>query len=201
MGSLISSGVFVLDSYFITPENWQTLSLKEFEGCLAQVLKTHTPSRACLRQVGSNPPPSATLCATFVRLCIAFKVVPYINCQNPQESLDRALNYGFRGVHLKSHVLDFAPKIPKHLQIFYSAHSIDEVQEALDCSVHFCTLSPIFATPNKPPPLGLDYFNALSPALKARVFALGGITTPRHIELVKNLHLKGFASIRYFLNP
>ncbi|BDQ27175.1 thiamine phosphate synthase [Helicobacter heilmannii] len=187
-------------SYFISPKSWQALGVKEFEAHLMRVFRAHPPNFACLRQAGSAPF-SPDVCAVFVRLCVAFKVVALINCKTPSASLESALEFGFSGVHLKSHVLDFAPKIPKHLQIFYSAHSIDEVQEALDCSVHFCTLSPIFATPNKPPPLGLDYFNALSPALKARVFALGGITTPRHIELVKNLHLKGFASIRYFLNP
>ncbi|BEG57738.1 hypothetical protein NHP21005_14260 [Helicobacter sp. NHP21005] len=48
--------------------------------------------------------------------------------------------------------------------------------------------------------MGLDYFKALSPTLKPHIFALGGITTREQIELVKNLHIKGFASIRYFLN-
>lgn len=190
----------MFESYFITPQAWQTLNLKEFEGCLAQVFSTHAPNRACLRQAASSPPFAARMCAAFVRLCAAFQVMPYINCQSPQKSLDCALEYGFKGVHLKSHALDFVLKIPQNLQSFYSAHSVKEVQQALDLGVHFCTLSPIFATPNKPPPLGLDYFKALSPTLKPHIFALGGITTREQIELMKNLHLKGFASIRYFLN-
>ncbi|BEG57737.1 hypothetical protein NHP21005_14250 [Helicobacter sp. NHP21005] len=147
----------MFESYFITPQAWQTISLKEFEGCLAQVFSTHAPNRACLRQVASSPPFAARMCAAFVRLCAAFQVMPYINCQNPQESLDCALEYGFRGVHLKSHALDFVLKIPQNLQSFYSAHSVKEVQQALDLGVHFCTLSSIFATPDKPP-FGLRLF-------------------------------------------
>ncbi|BCZ18192.1 hypothetical protein NHP190003_14740 [Helicobacter sp. NHP19-003] len=190
----------MFESYFITPESWQTLGLKEFKERFKQVLKTHSPSLACLRQVGDRSF-SPEVYAAFVCLCKDFKVGAYVNLKNPKDCLDCALRHGFQGVHLKSKALDFAPQIPTHLQSFYSAHSTKQVQKALDLGVDFCTLSPLFATPNKPPPLGLDYFNALSPTLKAHIFALGGIISSNEVELVKNLHIKGFASIRYFLNP
>ncbi|GMB96744.1 thiamine phosphate synthase [Helicobacter sp. NHP22-001] len=195
----------MFESYFIIPESFVDLSLKDFKECLTQVFKTHTPSRACLRQTNlsspTNPAISFSLCASFVHLCAAFKVVAYVNLKTPQDSLDCALKHGFHGVHLKSNALDFAPKIPKNLQSFYSAHSVEQVQKALDLGIDFCTLSPLFATPNKPPPLGLDYFKALSSILKARIFALGGIISTNEVDLVKTLQMKGFASIRYFLNP
>ncbi|WP_104742124.1 thiamine phosphate synthase [Helicobacter ailurogastricus] len=190
----------MFESYFITPEVLQTLNAKEFEACLTRVFKTHAPNRACLRQADTSRPFSPAFYSAFARLCHAFKITAYLNLQTPQQSLDCALEHGFAGVHLKGNALDFASKIPQDLQKFYSAHNALEVQKALDLGIHLCTLSPLFKTPNKPPPLGLDYLQALSPELKAHVFALGGITTHEQIELVKNLHIKGFASIRYFLN-
>ena len=85
-----------------------------------------------------------------------------------------------------------------------------EVESALALGAQYCTLSPIFSTPNKGAPLGIETLLSLDSALLSRIFALGGIDTPqKRAELESafkasfdnTCNLRGFASIRYFLNP
>ncbi len=113
-------------------------------------------------------------------------------------SIETALGFGFIGVHAKANALLALKHIPAHLHSFYSAHSVLEVQEALEQGAHLVTLSPIFPTPNKPPALGLEYLDRLSPTQKQRVFALGGITHSAQLPLLAHKGIKGFAGIRFF---
>ena len=113
------------------------------------------------------------------------------------------LSTHFGGVHLKSHLIDFitplrAAYAPDSQKIIgYSAHSIAEVLRALEFGADYCTLSPIFSTPNKPAPLGLEILEQIPCALRSKVIALGGITK-EHILLLQNLGFGGFAGISYF---
>ncbi|WP_104732382.1 thiamine phosphate synthase [Helicobacter salomonis] len=184
-----------LESYCITPSFFSTLNPWDFKIALSRILRTHHPTRACLRATHA----SDTLLACFVSTCQEFGVITYINLAHLQISIQKALEHGFMGVHAKGSALGELKIIPPTLSSFYSAHGVSEVQEALEEGAHFITLSPIFSTPNKPPPLGLDYFKTLSPALKSHVFALGGITSQNR-ELLDNLNIRGFAGIQYFLN-
>lgn len=105
------------------------------------------------------------------------------------------------GIHLKSplrHLIAPLRAHSKHSPIGYSAHSAQEVEEALSLGASYCTLSPIYPTPHKGAPLGIDYLSAISDSIRARIIALGGIT-PRHLDELAALNLLGFASIRYFL--
>lgn len=112
------------------------------------------------------------------------------------------LSQGFGGVHLKSAYISWiAPLRQSYFGekkiIGYSAHSVDEVKYALACGADYCTLSPIFSTPNKSTPLGMRIFHQIPQSLRSRIIALGGINH-HHIPLLKELGLLGFAAIRCF---
>ncbi|MFC3848482.1 thiamine phosphate synthase [Helicobacter baculiformis] len=184
-----------LESYFITPPHFGVLAPLDFKIALSQVLRTHRPTRACLRANQAND----TLLTCFVSLCQEFGTMSYLNLTHLQTSIDKALAHGFVGVHAKAHALLELKDIPPNLQSFYSAHSALEVQEALALGAHFVTLSPIFPTPNKPPSLGLDYLEQLNPAYKRHTFALGGIVHVQQCNLLNSKGIKGFAGMRYFL--
>jgi thiamine-phosphate pyrophosphorylase len=79
-----------------------------------------------------------------------------------------------------------------------SAHSIDEARSLERRGVDVVTLSPIFPSPGKGTPLGLNYLRKAMRELKVPIIALGGIVTPEHLEDVWQIGAYGFASIRYF---
>lgn len=105
------------------------------------------------------------------------------------------------GIHLKSHLCHLIAPLrarSKHSPIGYSAHSAQEVEKALSLGASYCTLSPIYPTPHKGAPLGIDYLAKIPTSIRAHIIALGGIT-PSHLNELAALNLLGFASIRYFL--
>lgn len=110
------------------------------------------------------------------------------------------LTHSFHGLHLKSDRFSLIAPLSKTLKsklIGYSAHSVDEAISAIESGATYCTLSPIFPTPNKNSPLGLATLESIPSHYRARIVALGGIT-PKHIIDLENLGLFGFAGIRYF---
>lgn len=113
-----------------------------------------------------------------------------------------ALSSRFDGVHLKSNLLEFIAPLRSYFLhnkiIGYSAHSVDEVESALAFGADYCTLSPIYPSPNKGTPLGLETLKKLPQSLRSHIVALGGIKR-QHIQELMNLGLFGFAGIGYFL--
>lgn len=105
-----------------------------------------------------------------------------------------------KGIHLKANLLSLLTPLralDSSLIIGYSAHSVAEVESAISQGATYATLSPIFKTPNKSAPLGLDIFSQLEVPLRAKTIALGGIEA-KHIDMLKDLGLLGFAGIRCF---
>ena len=104
-----------------------------------------------------------------------------------------------QGIHLQSTQFDDIVKA-KALNLFVviSTHSVDEALEAERLGVDMITFSPIFATPNKGEPKGLEALSHLVSLLSIPVIALGGILTQKEIDMCKEAGAKGFASIRYF---
>ena len=60
------------------------------------------------------------------------------------------------------------------------------------------TYSPIFYTPHKGEPKGVDDLRAVVESVGIKVFALGGITDKNEVQKVGKSGAYGFASIRYF---
>jgi len=103
------------------------------------------------------------------------------------------------GVHLNSTQFSKIAKA-KALGLFVviSTHSKEEALQAQNLGADMITFSPIFATPNKGEPKGVEVLRELTTLLDIGVIALGGIVTQEQIDLCEEAGAFGFASIRYF---
>ena len=106
---------------------------------------------------------------------------------------DIALATGADGVHLPAN----APRetMPK-LLVARSCHTLDEVRQS---SADFVTFGPIFGSPGKGPPVGLEALKAAC-RLGKPVFALGGVNWDNAAECM-NIGAEGIAGIRLFQEP
>jgi len=93
-------------------------------------------------------------------------------------------------------------KQQKNLNLFavISCHSEKEILEAEKKGADAVTYSPIFNTPNKGEPKGLEDLNERVDKISLPIIALGGITTPEQVKAVEKSGAYGFASIRYFID-
>lgn len=114
---------------------------------------------------------------------------------------DIAAACGAGGVHLRSDSMPAAAvrRSFPDLLVGVSAHSLDKTLQAREGGAHFVTLAPVFPTPGKGEPLGLEEFTRIGGKLKPfPVIALGGIDATNY-EKVLAAGGGGFAAIR-FLN-
>ncbi|MFT7860203.1 MAG: thiamine phosphate synthase [Sulfurimonas sp.] len=110
-----------------------------------------------------------------------------------------AKELGADGVHLTSTQFDRIEKAKSlGLEVTISTHTHEEVKKAQDLGADYVTYSPIFASPNKGKPKGIEDLQALVKKADIKVIALGGIVTKEHIKQVENANAYAFASIRYF---
>jgi len=79
-----------------------------------------------------------------------------------------------------------------------SAHSLEEALEYARRGADAVTLSPIFSTPGKGEPLGVEYLAYAAARSPIPVIALGGILEVHQMEEVKDCGAAGYASIRFF---
>ena len=103
------------------------------------------------------------------------------------------------GVHLTSSQFSYIQKA-KALGLFVviSTHSLEEALEAQKLGADLVTFSPIFATPNKGEPKGVEELKEVVSKLYIGVIALGGVLGSKQIEACRDSRAFGFASIRYF---
>lgn len=103
------------------------------------------------------------------------------------------------GVHFSR---DNAEKIPlakqRGLFVVFSAHTLEEAKRAEAAGADMITFSPVFATPGKGTPVGLEKLSEIVFSVSIPVIALGGILTDEEIRTCENTGAAGFASIRYF---
>ena len=103
------------------------------------------------------------------------------------------------GIHLTS--TQFSEIVEaKSLGLFVviSTHSLEEAKHAEALGVDMITFSPIFKTPNKGKPKGVEVLQEVVSKLSLPIIALGGIVTDKHIKQCEQSGAGGFASIRYF---
>jgi len=106
---------------------------------------------------------------------------------------------GADGVHLSSLQLEeIADAKAMHLFVVVSTHTIDELKKAEASGADMATFSPIFETPNKGAPVGLEALRSVTSQVTIPVLALGGILTEEQIKACEASGASGFASIRYF---
>ena len=109
-----------------------------------------------------------------------------------------ACKLGFDGIHFSSNFIHLLKDTPSNLIKIASTHNIKEIELANQYGADFITFSPIFATPNKGEPKGLEALKEAVKISKAKVIALGGIMSAEQICAVMKCDVAGFASIRYF---
>ncbi len=103
------------------------------------------------------------------------------------------------GVHLtSSQFSDIKEAKDLGLFVIISTHSLEEALEAQKLGVDLVTFSPIFATPNKGEPKGVEELKRVVSKLSIGVIALGGVLSSKQIESCQKCGALGFASIRYF---
>jgi thiamine-phosphate pyrophosphorylase len=104
------------------------------------------------------------------------------------------------GVHLTSAQFeDIAEAKKRGLYVVISTHTYEEALKAQKLGADAITYSPIFASPNKGEPKGLEDLKEIVAKIRVPIFALGGITTEEQIKAVEECGVYGFASIRYFI--
>jgi len=110
-----------------------------------------------------------------------------------------AKKIGADGVHLTSKQFD-AIKEAKELglEVIVSTHSIEELKEVEKLGADYATFSPIFASPGKGEPKGVEALKEAVESVSINIFALGGIITPEDVKKIEPVNPYGFASIRYF---
>lgn len=106
------------------------------------------------------------------------------------DRLDVAAIVGADGVHLGRRSVDVADarELLPAGSISVSAHSLGDVAKARELTVDFVMLSPIFASPGKSTPLGLDAIREASALLEGsptRLVALGGLDLVRGLACIE----------------
>lgn len=182
-----------MKKYLITSREFYTDTPAVFRSILHKQLKKHLPHYALYRDKTN---PNYSIQAThFVEVCKQFEdIKSFIH-----GDAKLAKELGASGVHLtstQSQEIEFAKELG--LEVIISTHSVDEVLDAQKRGADAVTYSPIFASPNKGEPKGIEDLKRLLDACEIKVFALGGIVTNEHLESIKKTKAYGFASIRYF---
>ncbi|WP_345986395.1 thiamine phosphate synthase [Sulfurimonas sp. HSL-1656] len=181
-------------AYLITDGCYGAATPGAFAKRLETLFEAHSVDYALYRDKAN--PDYARFAAVFVDGCRAHGVKAILH-----QDTALALSLGADGVHLTSTQFD-AIKGAKEAGLFtvISAHSPVELAHAAAEGADAATYSPIFESPGKGEPKGLDDLNETAGKIDLPVIALGGIVSPDQISAVRAAGAAGFASIRYFIN-
>lgn len=115
---------------------------------------------------------------------------------------DIALAANADGVHLTSASVSaeiIRRNFPKDFIVGVSAHTIEEAENSKHQAADFIVFSPVFSSPGKSEPQGINKLREVCERLKPfPVLALGGVDETNYAEVL-NAGASGFAAIR-FLN-
>lgn len=185
----------MIKQYLITDPAFYTSTPTEVVQKLLHVKAKHQPDYICLRDKQTSDYTSLA------------KVVAKASLEDKKTKLylhtDFKLAYelGCAGVHLPSnalHVIENAKALG--LEVIVSTHTLEEALEAEKRGADAITFSPIFATPNKGTPLGLEKLKEINDRIRVKCFALGGIINTDQVKACEGVGVYGFASIRFFLD-
>ena len=112
---------------------------------------------------------------------------------------DVAIAAGAHGVHLRGN--SPPPSLFRRLGLIVavSCHSLADVQQAAQEGAHFVVYGPIFRSPGKGEPVGLDALADVCAKVAIPVFALGGVDESNQ-PLCLQAGAAGIAGIRMFEN-
>ena len=117
---------------------------------------------------------------------------------------DIAMACGADGVHLTSNSIPvnvIRSMVPADFLVGISSHSLDDAMAAAQDGADFAVLAPVFDTPGKGEPLGIDMLAEVCRATQPfPILALGG-TNERNLAEVLRAGAGGFAAIRAMNEP
>ena len=179
--------------YLITSREFYTDTPAVFRNILHEQFAKHMPDYALYRDK-SNPNYDIQA-AHFVEVCSQFQdIKSFIH-----RDADMAKKLNAVGVHLTSTQFDkieYAKSLG--LEVIISTHTHDEVLKAQELGADAVTYSPIFSSPGKGEPKGVEDLKELVKLTKVKIFALGGIIGEEQVKKTQESGAYGFASIRYF---
>ena len=183
-----------LKRYLITDPQYYSSDPVEFERTLTQVLTKHTIDYACFRDKTSDN--VEELAKIFISTCQKYKIKNiFIN-----QYVDLGKSLGFDGIHLTSLQFEQIKEVKDlGLQTVVSCHTYSEIEKAIGAHAKMVTYSPIFKTPNKGKPVGIEDLKVAIASYDIPIIALGGIVTAGHLMQLQKVDAKAFASIRYFI--
>jgi thiamine-phosphate pyrophosphorylase len=183
-----------LINYLITDPKYYGSDLEKFSNTITESYSNHRVDFAAFRDKVSKDIDRYSIASKFVKISNRFNVKPFIN-----SDIELALRSNAYGVHLNStqmRLIVFAKL--EGLKTIISTHSVEEIELANSLEVDYVTYSPIYSSPNKGTPKGIDELKKVT-KLYPNVIALGGIVNSTQIDEVKEAKAIGFASIRYFI--
>jgi len=178
-------------SYLITDPSFYTSTPKIFCKKLLHVIVKKSPDFICIRDKQTD---DYRALALEVRQTITHdKLLLHTDYKLAHE-------LGFYGVHLQSTQFEDIKKAKAlGLRVVVSTHNLKEALHVKKLGADFITYSPIFFTPNKGTPKGLENLKEINDKIDINCFALGGIIDEEQIQACKQAGVYGFASIRYFI--
>jgi thiamine-phosphate pyrophosphorylase len=185
-----------MKSYLITDPKYYSSDTQIFQNTLEDIFTSQAINYACFRDKIS--PNFEELAKVFCKTCKKHKIEKYfINTD-----FNLATKLSASGVHLTSTQFNKIQEAKQlGLEVIISTHNEKEIQQAIKNGADMITYSPIFHTPNKGEPKGIENLQEVSEKYSIPIIALGGIIDNTQIEIIKKqTQVFGFASIRYFCN-
>ncbi|MFP4486089.1 MAG: thiamine phosphate synthase [Campylobacterales bacterium] len=179
--------------YLITDPNYYGAEKNHFLKNLRSAIERHNPNFICFRdKISTN---FLELAEATITLKKDYAGLIFLN-----GSIKTAKELGYDGVHLTSKMIKEAEEAHLlGLKTIASTHTHQELSLASQLQISFMTYSPIFATPNKGAPKGVDTLRSVTYTYD-NIIALGGVDNKEKIDAVMKAGACGFASIRYFVN-
>lgn len=184
-----------MTSYLITDPAEYGSDPEAFAMRLGEVFARHHPDLACYRDKAASAGHYAAMAERFLLAARAYGVP--VALLHGDSML--AAKLGAQGVHLTSGQLgEIHAAKALGLYVIVSTHSEAEMLEAQRLGADAVTYSPVYRSPGKGNPKGLEDLKERVAKIGITVFALGGIVTPVQVKEVESTGCTGFASIRYF---
>jgi thiamine-phosphate pyrophosphorylase len=186
----------IMKSYAITDPKYYTNNPAQFQKRLQNVIDNNAIDMICFRdKISTN---QEELIGVFLDTCKTNLIErTFINT-----NIELAHKYNAYGVHLTSKQFKDIPQAKDlALKTIISCHNTQEIEKAISFGIDYITYSPIFTTPNKGEPKGIDNLaKTIQQYPSLPIIALGGIVTKEHLLKIQSAKPFGFASIRYFIN-
>ena len=185
----------MIKSYLITDASFYTSDPQKCLEMLLRIQEKYQPDYICLRDKANSDykalashiaHSSLKDTATKLYLHTDYALASFLGCD---------------GVHLPSHAVSCIAKAKRMgLEVIISTHTFEEALKAEEEGADAITFSPIFHSPGKGEPLGLEKLKEINDKIRVKCFALGGIINTEQVKACEAVGVYGFASIRFFVD-